>query len=143
MARNCRFAVSVHVCAVLALNEGSPATSDWISKSVNTNAVVVRRILSALSKAGLVKSLRGTQGGSVLAKASDAITLLDIAKAVDEDEGPALHHQEPNAACPVGAHIQPILKDIIAEAEAARERELAKLTLAEVVGRLLQRGAEA
>lgn len=142
MSRNCRFAVSVHVCAVLALNEGSPATSDWIAKSVNTNPVVVRRILSALGKAGLVKSQRGTAGGSSLARASDAISLLDIARAVDEDEGPALH-RGPNPTCPVGAYIQPVLTDIIAEAEAARERELAKLTLAEVVGRLLQRGAEA
>jgi len=143
MARNCRFAVSVHVCAVLALNEDSPATSDWIAKSVNTNPVVVRRILSALNKAGLVKSQRGISGGSSLARSSDAISLLEIARAVDEDEGPSLHHQPPNDKCPVGAHIQPILSEIIAQADAARDRELAKLTLAEVVGRLLQRGAEA
>lgn len=143
MSRNCRFAVSVHVCAVLAMNEGTPATSDWIAGSVNTNPVVVRRVLSALGKAGLVKSLRGTCGGSVLARSSDAITLLDISRAVGDDDGPALHHRAPNPQCPVGAHIQPVLVDIIAQAEAARERELQKLTLAEVVGRLLQRGAEA
>ncbi|HVI50989.1 MAG TPA: Rrf2 family transcriptional regulator [Candidatus Sulfotelmatobacter sp.] len=143
MARNCRFAVSVHVCAILALNEGSPATSDWIAKSVNTNPVVVRRILSALNKAGLVKSLRGISGGSVLARASDAVTLLDVARAVDEDDGPSLHHQEPDKNCPVGAYIQPVLTDIIMQADAARDRELAKVTLAEVVGRLLQKGSEA
>jgi len=142
MARNCRFAVAVHVSAVLALQDGTPVTSDWIAGSVNTNPVVVRRILAALGRAGLVKGLRGKTGGSVLAKDSDAITLKDIARAVDEDEGPALHHQPPNPNCPVGAHIQPVLVGIIAEAEAARERELEKVTLAEVVGQLLVRGLD-
>lgn len=142
MARNCRFAVSVHICALLAMDEENTATSDWIAKSVNTNPVVVRRILAALGRAGIVKSQRGSAGGSALAKPSDAVSLLDISRAVDEVEKPPVH-QEPNRKCPVGAHIQPILTDIITQAEAAREKELAKLTLAEVVGRLLQRGAEA
>lgn len=134
MSRNCRFAVAVHVASVLALNGEAPCTSEWIAGSVNTNPVVIRRILSALAKAGLVRSIRGSAGGSVLARRPDAITLLDIAQAVDEDEGPALHHQPPNPACPVGRGIQPVLVRIIERAEAARESVLAATLLSEVVG---------
>ena len=133
MSRNCRFAVAVHVASVLALRGGEPATSEWIAGSVNTNPVVIRRILSALAKAGLVSSTRGSAGGSVLAKRPDAISLLDISRAVEEDEGPALHNQPPNAACPVGRGIQPVLVRIIDRAEAAREAVLATTLLSEVV----------
>lgn len=134
MSKNCRFAVAVHVASVLALSDEAPCTSEWIAGSVNTNPVVIRRILSALAKAGLVSSMRGSAGGSLLARRPEAITLLEIAQAVDEDGGPALHHQPPNAACPVGRGIQPVLVDIIQRAEAAREEVLAKTLLSDVIG---------
>jgi len=133
MSKNCRFAVAVHVASVLALQGGQPATSEWIAGSVNTNPVVIRRILSALAKAGLVSSTRGSTGGSVLARNPDTISLLDISRAVEDDDGPALHHQPPNPACPVGRGIQPVLVRIIDRAEAAREAVLATTLLSEVV----------
>lgn len=136
MAKNCRFAVAVHIAAVLALHPDEPATSEWIAGSVNTNPVVIRRLLSALAKAGLVRSLRGSAGGSVLARRPDDITLLDIARAVEEDEAPALHNQPPNPACPVGRTIQPVLVRVLDRAEAAREAVLATTLLSEVVAQI-------
>lgn len=136
MAKNCRFAVAVHIAAVLALAGDQPATSEWIAGSVNTNPVVIRRLLSALARAGLVRSLRGSAGGSVLARHPGAITLLEIARAVEEDEAPALHHQPPNPACPVGRGIQPVLMRVIDRAEAAREAVLATTLLSEVVAQI-------
>ncbi len=136
MAKNCRFAVAVHIASVLALNGEEPATSEWIAGSVNTNPVVIRRLLSALAKAGLVRSIRGSAGGSALARRPDQITLLDIARAVEEDDAPALHHQPPNPACVVGRSIQPVLLRVIERAEAAREAVLATTLLSEVVGQI-------
>ena len=133
MSRNCRFAVAVHTCALLAIEHERPITSDWIAGSVNTNPVVIRRILSALAKAGLVESVRGTKGGSLLARAAQTITLRDIARAVDEDEAPALHNQPPNPACPVGRNIQSALVKVIDRAEAAREEVLLSTLLSDVV----------
>ncbi|MTJ79782.1 MAG: Rrf2 family transcriptional regulator [Telmatospirillum sp.] len=133
MSKNCRFAVAVHVATLLAQNSGASATSDWIAGSVNTNPVVVRRILSALAKAGLVTSQRGIAGGSVLARPPAAITLLDLYRAVDEQGPQSLHHQPPNPACPVGARIVPVLEDILSRAEQAKERELGRITVADVL----------
>lgn len=143
MARNCRFAVAVHIATILALHRESPATSDWIAGSVNTNPVVVRRILSALAKAGLVTSQRGIAGGSSLAKEPKDISLLDLYRAVDEQEAQALHHQPPNPRCPVGAHILPVLVDILARAEAAKEQELAQVTVGDVAAAVQGRAAAA
>jgi Rrf2 family protein len=133
MARNCRFAVAVHTAALLAMAGDAPVTSEWIAGSVNTNPVVVRRILSALAKAGLVTSQRGSAGGSALAKSAERITLLDLYRAVGEEEAPALHNQPPNPACPVGRNIQPVLVRVLDRAEAAKEAVLATITLAAVV----------
>lgn len=140
MAKNCRFAVAVHIAAVLAMGGDEPATSEWIAGSVNTNPVVIRRLLSALAKAGLVRSLRGSTGGSLLARQPQDITLLDIARAVEEDEAPALHHQPPNPKCPVGRNIQPVLMRVIDRAEAAREAVLAATLLSDVVAQLRAEG---
>lgn len=133
MTKSCRFAVAVHVATVLALNEGEACTSEWIAGSVNTNPVVIRRILSALGRAGLVRSIRGSNGGALLARPATTVTLLDIAQAVEEPEGPGLHHQPPNPDCPVGRNIQPILMGVIDRAEAARAAELDRVHLSDVV----------
>lgn len=141
MARNCRFAVAVHIATILAVHRDTPATSDWIAGSVNTNPVVVRRILSALAKAGLVTSQRGIAGGSSLAREPGRISLLDLYRAVDEQEAQALHHQPPNQHCPIGAHIVPVLVDILAGAEAAKEKELGRINVSDVVASVQARAA--
>ncbi len=52
--------------------------SDWLADSISTNPVVVRRLLSLLNKAGLIKSVRGKNGGVQLAKNAADINLKDI-----------------------------------------------------------------
>jgi Rrf2 family protein len=133
MAKNCRFAVAVHISTLLALAGDKPATSDFIAGSVNTNPVVVRRILSALAKAGLVHSSRGTNGGSVLTKPVHAITLLDISRAVDEEEQPSLHHKQPNQDCPVGSRILSVMTEVLDKSTQASDGILAGITLESVI----------
>lgn len=137
MSKSCRFAFAVHVASVLALNGQEPCSSEWIAGSVNTNPVVIRRILSALAKAGLVRSSRGSRGGTTLAHPPESITLRDIYRAVEDDERSGVHPQQPNPACPVGANILPVLGEVIERAEAAREAELAKTRLSDVLAALL------
>jgi len=60
---NCRFTVAIHVLCLLAALHPKPVTSEFIAGSVNTNPVVIRRILAALRRAGLVKSQPGVSGG--------------------------------------------------------------------------------
>lgn len=133
MARNSRFAVAVHIMALLAWIDGEPAKSDYIARSAGTNAVVVRRLLGLLARAGLVVSHTGAAGGSLLARDAESIALLEIYAAVDEGRIFALHHRPPSATCPVGKDIQPVLTAIMDRAETALERELAGFTLADVV----------
>src|SRR3954453_20725454 len=101
-----RLTVALHVLTLLAAEQGRALTSEYIAGSVNTNPVVIRRVLGLLKRKGFVSSQPGNRGGWELATHADAITVLDVRRAVNEGSPFAMHSQLPNAACPVGRHIQ-------------------------------------
>jgi DNA-binding IscR family transcriptional regulator len=78
MSTNSRFAVAVHVLTLMAWAEDESLKSEQVAESVNTNAVVIRRMVCELAEAGLVVSQKGSTGGSRLARNSQEITLLDV-----------------------------------------------------------------
>jgi len=129
-----RFSVGVHVLTLLATNPvGELLTSDRMAGSVNTNPVVIRRILGQLKKAGLVE-VRAAVGGTYLRRDPATITLLDVYRAVEvADERLFSMHESPNPQCLVGRNIQVALDGTLVRAQAALEQELAHTTLAQVV----------
>jgi Rrf2 family protein len=136
MTKSSRFVVAVHVLALLAYSGGGALTSNCLAGSVNTNPVVVRRILALLARAGLVATQEGAKGGVRLAKPAGQIDLRAVFAAVESDALFALHPQPPNPACRVGASIQAALEPTLDAAAAALLRSLAKTTVADVVRRL-------
>lgn len=128
-----RFAVAVHVLTLMAAAPDEPLKSEFVASSVNTNAVVIRRLLCALARARLVTSQTGAAGGSKLARAPGRITLLDVYRAVEAGEVFALHRQPPSADCPVGGNIQTVLEDVLEDVEAAVERALGKITIEKIL----------
>jgi Rrf2 family protein len=129
-----RFAVAVHILALLETGRGQPLTSGYMAGSVNTNPAVVRRILSLLARAGLTQARMGAGGGTLLARPAEAITLKDVYRAV-ECEGRlfALHHEKPNPKCPVGRNIQAVLERATGAAQTALEEQLGERTVADVM----------
>jgi DNA-binding IscR family transcriptional regulator len=111
-------------------------TSEYIAGSVNTNPVVVRRVLALLARAGLVATQEGAGGGVRLAKPAGEINLRVVYEAVESDPLFALHPNDPNPACPVGGSIQSALEPTLGAAEAALLGSLAKTTVADLLGRL-------
>ena len=83
---NSRFAVATHILTLLYSMGNDPLTSEFIAGSVNTNPVVIRRLLSVLNKAGLTTGRLGAGGGATLARPATAITLLDVHRAVGAGE---------------------------------------------------------
>ncbi len=132
MTGNSRFAVSVHVIAYLAYKAGAPVTSAEIAASVDTNPVVIRRLLSALVKARLVTGHKGVGGGFGMASAPANITLLDIYRAVEPQPDHGLERFSPNHKCPVGARIEIILRTAFFKAQTSMEAELARISLEDV-----------
>lgn len=129
-----RFSIGVHILSLLSIGQDAHCTSEWIAGSVNTNPVIIRRILGSLKKAGLVTVRAGTGGASLLKSLAD-ISLLDIYRAVEVvEEGNLFNlHEEPNPQCPVGANIQVVLELIVKRSQAAMEKVLADITMEELV----------
>ncbi|WP_153815668.1 Rrf2 family transcriptional regulator [Streptomyces sp. SUK 48] len=136
MSANSRLTVAAHVLVWMELYRrqgGTVATSEQIAESVNTNPVVIRRLLGDLRKAGLVSSRRGAGAGWVLARDPARISLLEVYDAVEPGALFALHRALPNQECPVGRGIQPVMQEVYDQAEAAVRQELGKSTLADVL----------
>ena len=134
MATSCRFAFAVHVLAMLALQRAAGgACSDKLAKSVNTNPVVIRRLLSRLRKAGLVTTRKGSTGGATLCGKPEAIPLDAVYRAVELAPSFGTHRQKPNQRCPVGAGIERVLDEVFSSAQTALESELARRSLGDVL----------
>lgn len=132
MTGNSRFAVSVHILAYLAYRQCAAVPSGEIAASVDTNPVVIRRLLSALVQARIVTAQKGATGGFALALPPAKISLRDIYRAVEPHPTHGLAHFAPNTQCPVGAKIQAILEGTFAKVQASMEAELAHVTLASI-----------
>jgi Rrf2 family protein len=133
MSISSRTAMAIHILALLAYCGPDPLTSEFIAGSVNTNPVVIRRLLARLRKAGLVGSQGGPGGGWQLLRPPGKITLRDIHLAVEGADLFSLHSAKPNPRCLIGKNIQSTLVGIFESAQEAMEAELARTTLVHLV----------
>jgi DNA-binding IscR family transcriptional regulator len=119
--------------AVLAYKDGDPVTSTLLAGSVNTNPVIIRRLLLSLKEAKLIETRKGVGAGSRLSRSAQRINLAQIYRAVERCEPFSSPSRKPNSGCPVGNCIRETLANVFASAESALERDLEKTTLAAVV----------
>src|SRR5215471_1238992 len=124
MKTSCRFAMAVHVLSVLAYKDGQRVTSGLLASSVNTNPVVIRRLLLALQRGGLVETRKGVGSGSRLSCPPGQISLADVYRAVEAGQGFVLPPNKPNVHCPVGSCIQRTLSEVFSSGEEAVVKNL-------------------
>lgn len=135
MRINTRFSVAVHMMVLISFIQkmGKTATSEILAKSVGTNPVVIRQIMSILRRAGLIETRSGVHGIR-LSRDGGEITLLDIYRAVQQDaEAPLFDfHANPNPDCFVGGSIKEAMERPLAEAQKAMEQSLVEYSLNDI-----------
>jgi Rrf2 family protein len=105
-------------------------------------AAYLAKHLQAMSRAGLLESVQGPRGGYRLARSPELITMLDVVEAIDGSEsafvcteirrrGPAAR---PAREYPLPCAIHVVMND----ADAAWRRELQKVTVADLMGSVVQ-----
>ena len=87
ISSRCEYACRAVVELARHENSDAPITAVNIAERRGIPEKYLVHILLQLKRAGLVKSIRGAQGGYLLAKSPDDITLLDLVQAID---GPIL-----------------------------------------------------
>ncbi|MDB6025299.1 MAG: Rrf2 family transcriptional regulator [Verrucomicrobiales bacterium] len=133
MAVNTQFAIAVHVMAALGYRCDKDTTSGLLALSVNTSPSFVRRVLSKLSKAGLVETTTGKAGACWLAKEAKNISLLDIYRAVDAPKAFSIHTYPEQKPCAVSCNIKAALEKALTKTQKAMEARLDEITLASII----------
>jgi len=133
MTTNTRFSMAVHIMTALAYLDAR-TSSELLSQTVNTNPVVIRRLLRDLALAGLILAERGKHGGFRLARDPGTISLRDIHRAVQAGQPlVGLHENPENAQCAVSCKVRPVLATHLAHAQQAFETSLADTSLTDIV----------
>ena len=136
MAANSKFSIAVHVLTILAKSDKERVKSDYLARSVNTNPVVIRRLLSSLQEVGLVASQVGSSGGTALSKLPKDIRLSEIYNALACGEIFALHPNKPSEDCPVGKNIEAVLCGLQKEIDKSIEDKLRQYTLRDIIEKI-------
>jgi len=126
-----RFTIALHIfTCVETFKNDYKITSDFLAGSINTNPVIIRKILTQLKNAGLITVARGT-GGISPTRPLKEISFYDVYQAIEPLENGDLFnfHSSPNPQCPVGKNIHALLDDKLKTIQLAMENEMKKYTL--------------
>ena len=126
-----RFTVALHIfTCVEVFKDEYKVTSDFLAGSINTNPVIIRKILTQLKNAGLIEVVRGT-GGITVTRPLSEITFFDVYQAIEPVEnGDLFHfHENPNPECPVGRNIHALLDQKLQAIQSAMEDEMKRYTI--------------
>ncbi len=114
--------------------ETKKVTSDLLALSTGSNAVTIRRILSALKKDGIITVKFGT-GGAALNCPLEEISLYRVYRAIEPDFAARLIgiHPMPSPFCPVGKNIHGVLDASYQKVQKDLCESLQRITMADVL----------
>ena len=142
MRRDSRLSGVLHVLLHMAQNDG-PVTSSILAKAMDTNPVVLRRVMAGLRDKGYVQSEKGHGGGWTLTRDLAKITLRDVYAALGSPSLLAIGNRTEAPACVVAEAVTAGLRKSVADAESLLLTRLSEVTLAalseDVRGRLATR----
>jgi Rrf2 family protein len=130
---NQQFTFAVHIMTALAFSPGEVIGSQTLAASVNTNPVVVRRLLMALRRARLIETVTGKYGGAVLRKKSREISLVDIYDAVEPRPVIPVNERRVFRRCHVSCNMKSIMSGVAETTEQAVRKHLRGISLAQLV----------
>ncbi|MDR2338986.1 MAG: Rrf2 family transcriptional regulator [Deltaproteobacteria bacterium] len=131
-----RVSLAVHILLVTQFySDTLRVTGKLLTGSTGCNPVIVRTIVLALKKAGMLTVKRGSSGGSELARDPWDISLWDIVEAVDPEAIKDIAsgvHVGSSQVCPVGRHIQDVLREPYRRIAGVIEGEMRTISLADL-----------
>ncbi len=117
----------------LACHYGEDVTSTALASSVKAEPSFVRKMVSKLAKAGLVKATRGKGGACTIARLPEQITLLDIYQAAKAPAAFSIHAYPVENACAVSCRIKELMENVLQDAQQEFEKCLGRHRLSELV----------
>lgn len=106
-----------------------PTTSDALAKAMDTNPVVIRRIMAGLRDQGLVQSEKGHGGGWTLSCDVSKVTLRDIYAALGSPSLFAIGNRTEEPDCLIEQSVNANLDHALRDAEELLLSRLGDITL--------------
>ena len=131
MRRDSKLSSVLHVLLHLAHSD-HPMTSEEMARFLDTNPVLVRRVLAGLRERGYIGSVRGHGGGWSITCDLAKVTLRDIYEAVGAPSFFAMGNRSEKTSCLVELSVNAALGSAFDEAEALLLRRLGHVTLADL-----------
>lgn len=131
MKRDSRLSGVLHVLLHMA-EQGGPTTSEMLAKAMQTNSVVIRRIMAGLRERAYVRSEKGHGGGWTLACDLSQLTLRDVYEALGEPSLLAIGNRTETPGCLVEQVVNAALGRSFDEAEALLLSRFGAVTLAQL-----------
>lgn len=131
MRLNTKCSIALHcLIFIYQYSNTQKVTSELLAKSTGCNSVVIRKILSNLQKAEIIRINRSV-GGSYLNREPDKITFWEIYHALEPDGLDSLIAMHPNSSqsCPVGKSIYATLQEPYQQISKAVESKMKQITL--------------
>ncbi|MBK6697951.1 MAG: Rrf2 family transcriptional regulator [Myxococcales bacterium] len=142
MKRDSRLSGVLHVLLHMAQND-RPVTSAVLAKAMDTNPVVLRRVMAGLREKGYVQSEKGHGGGWTLTRDLTKLTLRDVYAALGSPSLLAIGNRTEAPGCVVEEAVNAGLRKSFEDAESLLLTRLSEVTLAalseDVRGRLATR----
>lgn len=129
MRRDSRLSGVLHVLLHLAEHAG-PVTSEVLARAMDTNPVVIRRIMAGLRDQGYVRSEKGHGGGWTLARDLSEVTLRDVYTALGCPSLLAMGNRTEAPGCLVEQAVNAALDHAFHDAEALLLARFGEVTLA-------------
>jgi Predicted transcriptional regulator len=126
----------VHILAYVEICKDGDLSSAAIASSIESNPSLVRRMMSRLNKAGLLTSQPGVVAPKLGRPASE-ITLLDVYRAIEDNQNLLHIDEKTNPKCIVGGNIQETLTGIYQQIQSDAEESMAKVTLQYIIEDIL------
>ncbi len=130
---NQQFAIALHIMTSLAYKQGEKAHSDELAKSLRSHPVVVRRLLTCLSRAGLIQTSRGKMGGSEIVRKLQQISLAEIYAAVTKKSLLNKTDKPIFKECPVSCSMVKIIDTVVTGVDSAIDSHLKKIKLSDII----------
>ena len=127
--------IAVHCLIFIHEAQGiAKVTSNLLAESTGSNPVIIRNILSALKKAGIITVLRGT-GGAELCTDPSQITLYQIYSALEPGGVTSMIGIHPcqDRPCPVAKSIGKVLQTPYRKIEDAVQKSMESITLQSMI----------
>lgn len=129
MRRDSRLSGVLHVLLHMAQADG-PVTSEVLARAMDTNPVVLRRVMAGLRDQGYVQSEKGHGGGWTLACDLMQVTLLDIYLALGSPALLAMGNRTEAPGCVVEEAVNAALNKSFEDAERLLLARLGEVRLA-------------